>query len=157
MEETVLDDATARLRAELAEIRRSAIVLRRFMFPQRDALTTLQIEDLSWLDERERGRIREAAERVTRLAEELDAIRDRAAIVHDQVTDQRAEALNRSMLILAVVAAVFLPLGLITGLLGINVGGIPGSDYPYAFEIVCALLVLIAVGQVVLFIRLKLL
>jgi zinc transporter len=157
MEEAVLNDATARLRAELAEIRRSAIVLRRFMFPQRDALTTLQIEDLSWLDERERGRIREAAERVTRLAEELDAIRDRAAIVHDQVTDQRAEALNRSMLILAVVAAVFLPLGLITGLLGINVGGIPGSDYPYAFEIVCALLVLIAIGQVVVFIRLKLL
>jgi zinc transporter len=51
---------------------------------------------------------------VARLGEELDAIRDRAQIVQDQIMDARAEAMNPQMLILSVVAAVFLPLGLIT-------------------------------------------
>ncbi len=97
------------------------------MFPQRDALSTLAIEDLPWLSERDRSQLREATDRITRLAEELDAIRERAAVVQDQLVERRAEAMNHNMMILAVVAAVFLPLGLLTGLLGINVGGMPGA------------------------------
>ncbi|MFX0543077.1 zinc transporter ZntB [Roseovarius sp. S4756] len=128
-------------RRELAEIRRVAIQLRRYMFPQRDALSTLEIEPLPWIDALQRSALREATERVTRLAEELDAIRDRAQVVHDHISDARAEAMNRQMLLLSVVTAVFLPLGLITGLLGINVGGIPGATAPYAFWVVCTLLV----------------
>lgn len=157
LEEAVDDQTATATRAQLAEIRRAAIALRRFMFPQRDALTTLQIEDVPWLDERDRGRIREAAERVTRLAEELDALRDRAQVVQDQIMDRRAETMNRHMLVLSVVAAIFLPLGLLTGLLGINVGGIPGADHPWAFLIVCGLLLAIGLLLVWFFRRIKVL
>ncbi len=157
LEETVLEDITSISRGQLADIRRISIVLRRYMFPQRDALTTLEIEDLTWLSSRDRSRVREAAERVTRLGEELDAIRDRAQVVHDQIMDKRAETMNRQMLILSVVAAVFLPLGLLTGLLGINVGGIPGADNPWAFIIVCLVLVVLGLGQFWLIKRLGLL
>lgn len=141
-------------RRELAEIRRVAIVLRRYMFPQRDALSTLEIEPVAWISAAERSGLREATERVTRLAEELDAIRDRAQVVHDHIMDQRAEAMNRQMLLLSVVTAVFLPLGLITGLLGINVGGVPGANAPAAFWIVCAGLLAIGAVQLWVFARL---
>ena len=157
LEEKILDDTKSVSRSELAAIRQEAIVLRRYMFPQRDALTTLQIEPLRWLGDRDRSRLREAADRVTRLAEELDAIRDRAQIVQEQLADRRAEAMNANMMLLSVVAAIFLPLGLITGLLGMNVGGMPGTTAPLAFWVVCGLLVLIAILQVVLFRRLNLL
>ncbi len=157
LEETVVDEMPALSRGELADIRRSSIVLRRFMFPQRDALTTLQIEDLPWLGDHDRGRIREAADRVMRLGEELDAIRDRAQVVHDQMSDKRAETMNRHMLVLSVAAAIFLPLGLLTGLLGINVGGIPGADAPLAFAIVCGVLVALGAAQVWFFRRIGLL
>lgn len=134
-------------KGELADIRRVSIMLRRYMFPQRDALNALAIEDLDWIKERDRSRIREASDRVTRLGEELDAIRDRAQVVHDQIMDRRAETMNRQMLVLSVVSAVFLPLGLLTGLLGINVAGIPGQVSPMAFWSVCALLVLLGIVQ----------
>lgn len=140
------DGPGAEERGELADVRRESILLRRFMFPQRDALSTLEIEDLPWLSQRDRSRLREATERVTRLGEELDAIRDRAQVVQDQVSDLRAEAMNRQMLLLSVVAAIFLPMSLLTGLLGINVGGIPGAQSPLAFWLVCILLVAIGVG-----------
>lgn len=157
MEEAVLDEQPdASLRSTLADIRRQAIVLRRYMFPQRDALSTLAIEDLAWLTERERARLREATDRITRLAEELDAIRDRAAVVQDQLVERRAEAMNRNMLILAVVAAIFLPLGLLTGLLGINVGGIPGAETGWAFWGVCLLLGLTTAFQLWLYRKLRL-
>lgn len=143
LEEDVLDPGMDLSRSALAELRRSSIVLRRYFVPQRDALTTLEIEDLSWLSEHDRMRLREAADRVRRFGEELDAIRDRAQIVHDQIMDQRGERMNRQMLLLSVVAAIFLPLGLLTGLLGINVGGIPGTENPWAFWIVTLILLLI--------------
>ena len=111
---------------------------------------------MKWLVDRDRSRLREAAERVTRLGEELDAIRDRSQVVHDQIMDRRAETMNRQMLILSLVAALFLPLGLVTGLLGVNVGGIPGADNPWAFEILCAVLVVVGAMQVWLFKRIGL-
>ena len=149
-EAALFGNLSAETRKDLPRIRQKAIALRRFMVPQRDALTTMEIEDLGWLSERDRSRLREAAERVTRLGEELDAIRDRAQIVHDQIMDERAERMNRNMLVLSVVAAVFLPLGLVTGLLGINVGGIPGATSDTAFLVVCGLLAAIAALQVCL-------
>ena len=157
MEEAVMGESTPQaLRGQLADVRRTAIVLRRFMFPQRDALSTLAIEDVEWLAERDRSKLREATDRITRLAEELDAIRERAAVVHDQLVERRAEAMNHSMLILAVVAAVFLPLGLLTGLLGINVGGIPGAEVEWAFWAVCGILGMATVFNLWLYKRLKL-
>ena len=151
LEEAVLADSGGVHRGALADMRRVAIVLRRYLAPQRDALSTLEIEDLSWMRLHDRSRLREATERMTRLAEELDAIRDRAQVVQDQILEMRSEAMNRQMLVLSVVAAIFLPLGLITGLLGINVGGIPGSENPWAFWEVCGILVAVSLFQLWLF------
>jgi len=153
LEEDVSEGHGMPLRRALTDIRRVSIVLRRYMFPQRDALSTLEIEDLPWVGRAERSSLREATERVTRLAEELDAIRDRAQVVHEHMMDSRAEQMNRQMLLLSVVAAIFLPLGLFTGLLGINVGGMPGADDERAFWIVTAGLVVIGLGLVWIFRR----
>jgi len=59
------------------------------------------------------------------------------------------------MYLLSIVAAIFLPLGLLTGLLGINVGGIPGSENHLAFAFVCLILVIIAVFLLSIFKRIK--
>ena len=63
--------------------------------------------------------------------------------------------MNRTMYALSVIAGIFLPLGLLTGLLGINVGGMPGVENGWAFWITCALLVVLAAAEVWLFRRLK--
>jgi len=151
LEDQVIEGLSALDRRGLADIRRVAILLRRHMAPQRDALSTFEIEDMPWIRGHDRSRLREATERMTRLAEELDAIRDRAQVVHDQIMDARAELMNRQMLILSVVAAIFLPLGLLTGLLGINVGGMPGAEDPRAFWVVTGGLILIGAALVLWF------
>jgi zinc transporter len=46
---------------------------------------------------------------------------------------------------LTIVATVFLPLTFMTGLLGINVGGIPESHNPWGFWTVCIVLTVFAV------------
>ena len=151
LEEAALESDAAGLRPRLSAARRRAIILRRYLVPQREALTTLEIECLPWRRPADRARLREAAYRVLLWGEELDAVRDRAQVVHDQLIDQRADSLNRRMLLLAVVTVVFLPPSLLTGLLGINVGGIPGADSAVAFWSVVALLAAVGGGAFLVF------
>ena len=122
-----------RLRARIAAIRVEAIAYRRFVAPDRDALLSLAAMDFDWLAEEDRLHIRDAADRFARMTEELEAVRERAALLHEQLTDLRAEQLDMRSLIIAIVALIFLPLTFITGLLGMNVKGIPFAQEPWAF------------------------
>lgn len=153
LEDEVLEAQSGELREALGSLRRQAIMLRRYLAPQRDVLTRLQAEQVRWLEQVHRLQLREVADRITRYVEDLDAARERAAVIQEQLTNRLSEQMNRTMYILSLVAAVFLPLGLLTGLLGINVGGIPGTENRWAFTLVTLMLVVIAVGQVWLFRR----
>jgi len=75
-------------------------------------------------------------------------VRGRAQIVKDELVTGLSDRLNKNMYMLSVVAAIFLPLGFLTGLLGINVGGIPGADNEAAFWIFMGILALIILIQV---------
>ncbi|MGB2009788.1 MAG: CorA family divalent cation transporter, partial [Cycloclasticus pugetii] len=86
---------------------------------------------------------------------DLDTIRERAQIVKDELVTGLSDRLNKNMYMLSVVAAIFLPLGFLTGLLGINVGGIPGANNEAAFWIFMGILALIILAQVWLFKKLK--
>lgn len=143
----IADQPGGALRTEIAEIRNQVIALRRYLAPQRDAVLRLQTEQVPWLDALHREHLRELADRTVRRVEDLDAARDRATVAHEELTSRMAEQMNRTMYVLAIVTTVFLPLGLLTGLLGINVGGMPGAENELAFWIVCGLLVVLAIGQ----------
>jgi zinc transporter len=126
-------------------------MLRRYLSPQRDALTRLTTEHVDWLTPDIRLAIRETTDRLSRYLEDLDSCRDRAAVVFEELTSRMSEEMNKRMYVLSVVAALFLPLGFLTGLFGINVGGIPLAENPSGFFEIILLLIIIVGLQVVLF------
>jgi zinc transporter len=155
LEENLLDNAATAQRARIADLRRRAIGLRRFVAPQRDALSRLGAMTQSWLDDNARARLREAADRLTRSIEELDAARERAAVTHEEIASRNDELANRRLYILSLITAVFLPLSFVTGLLGVNVGGVPAQEIDWAFWALCAILFGGSTGLLLLFRRLK--
>ena len=142
-----------KLRSTIARIRSEAIAFRRFVAPDRDALLTLSDMRVDWLAEEDRLHIREAADRFSRMTEELEAVRERAALLHEQLTDLRGEQMESRSLLISIVALIFLPLTFITGLLGMNVKGIPYADEPWAFWGVVGICVVIAVAVMAYFAR----
>lgn len=145
--EAMLDDGDIyALRRQIARLRSQAIVLRRFVAPDRDALTEMARLEFAWISKEDRLHLREAGDRFARMAEELESVRERAALLHEQLTDLRAEMVDRRSLAIAVVAFIFLPLTFVTGLLGMNVEGIPFASHPWAFWGVVAFCTLIAVA-----------
>ncbi len=155
LEEIAVDGASAELRSELARVRRNAIRLRRYIAPQRDAMGRLIAERPAWIEEEADGRLREIDFRLIRYVEDLDAARERAQVVQDELGNRLSEQMNRNMYVLSLIAAIFLPLGLITGILGMNVAGIPGTGTAWDFLVVCLGLVVIAGLEYVLFKALK--
>lgn len=151
LEEQLIEGNYSELRFNLAGLRRQIIALRRYMAPQREALAALVICKFPWLQESCRLTLRETGDRLIRHLEDLDAVRERAAVTQEELQSRLAEQQNIRMYILSIVAAIFLPLGFLTGLLGINVGGIPGSDNPAAFALFAGFLILIVVLEVLFF------
>lgn len=146
VEETLITQRTEKAQDNLEQLRRTLIGFRRLVWPQRDALSTLEIEDLSFFSDRDRLRLRDAALRTARIGDELQALSERAVLVHEEIIDDRAEQMNRAMLLLAAVTVTFSPLTLLTGLLGMNVSGIPFADHPAAFWVVCGVVVALGLG-----------
>jgi zinc transporter len=146
IEEELMRDHAKDTRNRLSHLRRNLISFRRLIWPQRDVLTTLEIEDLSFFTNRDRVRLREASARTSRLGDELQALSERAVLVHEAILDARAEQMNRSMLVLAAVTVVLMPLTVISGMLGMNVAGIPFATEPYAFWLVCGALFALGIG-----------
>ncbi len=146
-------DRVFELRRTVTKVRVQSIGYRRFLAPQRAAIEKLAALPVAWLQDDDRMHLSAAADRAARMAEELESIRERSALMHEALTDLRAEQIDQRSLVIAVVAMIFLPLTFLTGLLGMNVEGIPYAREPWAFDGVVALCVLVSVLIAGYFIR----
>jgi len=148
IEDDMMSERTDESRERLTRLRRSLINLRRLLWPQRDLLNTLEIEDLSFLTTRDRARLKEASARSARLGDELQVLAERAALIHEQVLDTRSERLNKTILLLTAATVIAMPMTVVSGLLGMNVAGIPFSQNPEAFWFVVIGLAALGTGLV---------
>lgn len=143
IEEVMLDGPSASLRHQIGEVRRKVLAFRRYLLPQREALSRLTLGDIPFIDRPAERRLREATDRVVRALEELDSMRERLSVVRDEMTNALSERLNRNLYLLSLISAVFLPLGFLTGLFGVNLAGMPGADWSSAFWMFSGALALI--------------
>ena len=151
LEENLIDNVNTKFRNEILAIRRETIILRRYLFPQKEALNKLYNDRISWLNEYEKIEIRETNDQVIRYIEELDTIRDKLSLIQEELSNTLSDQVNKKMYILSIISAIFLPLTFLTGLLGINIGGIPGSEDENAFYIFSTILLVIVSIQFYIF------
>ncbi|WP_372858627.1 zinc transporter ZntB [Pseudoalteromonas sp.] len=130
----------------LSQLRRQTIALKRYLKPQKEALSNMVNHHYPWLFDDDKAKLNETTNLLIRYLEELDSSIERAQVIQQTITNQVSEQLNQRMYVMSVVAALFLPLGFLTGLLGVNVGGIPGTDSPYAFTAFVVFLVVLTGG-----------
>ena len=136
------------IRARLAEVRRELIQLRRHIAPQKDVMFKLSALQLAWIPPEAHTDLLQCTDDVTRYVEDLDQLGERGRVLQEQLVHHLTMEMNKRMFIFSLVAVIFLPLSLLTGLLGINVGGIPGATHDYAFLVVCGVMLCVGALQV---------
>ena len=155
LEEVVLEQGNIRDNdLNLGRIRKQLIIIRRYLSPQRDLIARLASEKTDWLDDNHRRRLQDIAERLRRWLDDLDAGVARTTVLADEINNMMSQATHRRTYQISVMALIFLPTTFLTGLFGVNLGGIPGAEHPFAFWIFCTLL-LIVMGGLFIWLRLR--
>ena len=151
LEELTIESNNSKIRNEMSEIKREAISLKRYLIPQREAIYKLYEQKISWVNEYEKIRLREINHKLIKYIEDLDSIKDKVSLIQEEISLKLGEELNQRMYVLSIISAIFLPLGFLTGLLGINVGGIPGAENQFSFYIFSFMLLTVVVIQLYIF------
>ncbi|SMQ69564.1 zinc transporter [Altererythrobacter xiamenensis] len=155
LEDRDADDDAEEALERIATIRRNCLGLKRHMGPMHEALEAISRYAPGWFEDHDRREIAESIDRLRRYLEDLDISKESAVVLMDDIRGRAIARNERTNYLLTIVAAIFLPLGFLTGLLGINVGGVPGMDNPQAFWIVVVLCCAILFALVALFWRWK--
>jgi zinc transporter len=153
--ETLVYDKESPPPPDLAPLRRSVITLRRHIGPLSEAIVDLAKVDSNLISKDFRSRLRHTANRAKRSVDEVHEVGDRLTALADHVELQQDTRLARNSYVLSIIAAIFLPLGFLTGLFGVNVAGMPGTAHPDAFVILCIAMVALGVFLYLVLRRIK--
>ena len=154
-EELLASDQDDKMSEDAVLVRKRIAVFMRYVAPQKALLETLLKAELKCLREEHKEHLVESLDRVTRYVEELHELRDRSQILNDELNNIHGRRLNDITYIFSVAATVFLPLSFLTGLMGINIGGMPGVENDLAFWGFAGLCIVIVIVQVSLFRKLN--
>lgn len=154
-EQIITKNFNEHLSADLSEILRKCVIMRRYLAPERDALNTLTRQKTIWFNETLEQSAIDAYHRMERLIEDIDLIHERAHINEQALIHEATKHAQRNMYLLSVMATLFLPLSFITGLFGMNVGGIPLASSEKGLLIVSVIILFIGLLMLYLFKKLK--
>jgi zinc transporter len=124
IEELILKERFQDQRSELGRVRRLLARLQRQMRANRHALIHLIARLPSWCSGYE-SLLRQNLDRWDGVIQDLELVQERARLLQEEIAGQLNETVNRNLYMLSIVTTVFLPITLITGVFGMNVGGLP--------------------------------
>lgn len=150
LECSVLDRTDSGMQSTVSDIRRSVITFARYLSPQREALVKLLSIKEKIFNEDDRIVVTESINSTSRFLEEIESVNNRCHILKDDMTTLSAEKMNKNMYLLSIMTAVFLPLSFLTGLFGVNLGGIPGAEDISGFRVFTIVLIAVLIIQLIL-------
>ena len=158
LEERIIDASShsdRKLRSDLSDLRHKIVGLRRYLAPQRDVFNALKTKENPLITPDVRELFTETSDELIQAVEELNYARDHTSVSQEELDSKINLNISQTMYILSIVTVIFMPLTLITGLLGSNIGGIPWQD-ENGFWTVTAILTVIGLLQIAVLKKLKL-
>jgi zinc transporter len=154
-EDQLLAGRVTRRREDLGALRRVLVRLQRLLAPEPAALFRLLQRPPAWVAPEDRQELRQSTEEFTVVLSDLAALQERIKLLQEEIAAQVNEDNNRSLFLLTIVTVMALPINLIAGLLGMNVGGVPLSQHPHGFWVVLAFTALVTGAIAWLLLRLQ--
>jgi zinc transporter len=147
LEEKITITHDMKFREELLKIRRRSTIFKRYLKPQEEVVAKLRLVDQIWINDWAKRHFQENLDHIAHMIEEVEEVRDRSQILHDELAHSLTEKLNKSMHKLSIIASVFMPITFFTSVFSMNVGGIPGIGDQDAFDLIMISIVLITLLQ----------
>lgn len=143
VEDAVLAGHHDRHTAELGRLRRLMVRLQRLLAPEPGALMRTLANPPRWVSGPDRQGLNHASEEFALVLRDVGAVQDRIKLMQDESATRVNEENNRSLFVLTMVTVLALPINLLAGLMGMNVGGIPLAEDKHGFWIMLAIIALL--------------
>ena len=140
IEDQLLSSRLSTNRAELGAMRRVLVRLQRLLAPEPAALFRLLNRPPAWLDADAVQGLRESSEEFAVALNDLGALTERLKLLQEELAAQLNEQSNRTLFTLTLVTVLALPINIVAGLFGMNVGGIPLAEHPHGFWVLVGLI-----------------
>jgi len=142
IEDSLLAGRLQAKRSELGQLRRVLVRLQRLLAPEPGALFRLLRLPPPWVVPQDLDELRQATEEFSLVIRDMAALQERIKLLQEEMAAQVGEQTNRSVFTLTVVTVLALPINIMAGMFGMNVGGVPLSDHPHGFAILAVLVLL---------------
>ena len=150
VEDAIFKKVSSKNVKDILLIRTNILTFRNIIFPQRKFLKTLEIKDMDFLIEALDVYFSDLVDHVEKIWDTLENYKELIDGVHDAHQSLLSNKINDIMRILTIFSVIILPLALITGIYGMNVG-LPLGRSPFAFIIIVVSMIIIIIGMFVYF------
>ena len=154
LEARVVANASSDMLDKINQVKRSMLVLRRGIWPQRDALNTLIRDDCPFITDETKVFLRDCHDHCTQVADVLETFRETAGALLSTYLSALGNKQNEVMRILTIVSSIFIPLTFMAGIYGMNFEQMPELKKPMAYPILLVVMALTVVGMLFYFKRL---
>ena len=142
IEEQIIENPSEAALAGIMTLKRSCLSLNRALAPQRDVLSRLGRREFSLVAKEADLYFRDLFEDLVRVQASNDVIRERADTALATYLSAVSNRQNEFMKVLSIVATIFMPLGLVAGIFGMNFQYMPGLDFRWGYYAIWGLTLL---------------
>jgi zinc transporter len=155
IEDALLEGHPRAKRADLGALRRVLVRLQRLLAPEPAALFRLLQRPPAWMAELDTQELRQSSEEFSVVLSDMASLQERIKLLQEEIAARVNEETGRSLFVLTIVTVLALPINIIAGLLGMNVGGIPLAQHAHGFWIIAGVVMSFTAGAGVFVLRMK--
>lgn len=141
IEDQMLSNRPDAKRSRLGALRRLLVRLQRLLAPEPAALFRLLQHPPAWVADIDAQALRQSSEEFSVVLRDMTTLQERIKLLQEEVAALVNESNSRSLFVLTIVTVLALPINIIAGLLGMNVGGVPLAQHAHGFWIVVAIVI----------------
>lgn len=146
-EDRIFENPEPAVLREILVVKRTLMRLKKTIFPQREVINHLARNEYQFVSPKTQVYFRDVYDMLYRMAEMTESFRDVSTALVETYLSTVSNKLNETMKVLTLLATIFMPLTVITGIYGMNFDNLPELHWKYGYFIIIAFMGLVTVGM----------
>jgi magnesium transporter len=151
LEEKLVTNPTTPILQKIQNLKREMIFLRKWVWPLREVISSLERGESSWIQEGTRFYLRDVYDHTIQVMDTVETFREVLSGMMDIYLSSINNRMNAVMKVLTIIATIFMPLTFLAGVYGMNFKHMPELEWQWGYPLLWVFMILIAVFMLISF------
>ncbi|MGD9638612.1 MAG: magnesium/cobalt transporter CorA [Alphaproteobacteria bacterium] len=150
-DEEVINPKVKKLPLKLHTVKRDFLTLKRLVFPESEVIKYLLNDDNEFISDETKNYLKDCFDHSLRVIEMIEVYRETASSIMELFLSISASRMNDVIKVLTVISTIFIPLGVIAGIYGMNFDNMPELHFEYGYFTALGIMLSLAVAMLAYF------